>query len=182
VLYRLGQDNRTLPTALASLQTAPGNHGRRGTEGVRNQVIQTPFTSSVVRLGPQLSRGFSTGMVVPYDPPFQPGASLLGLVSPRIAQYHLTLERELPGRAGIRMSYLGAHSDKLLVTRHINTMKASTTPFDPSDPADRQRLPFPSLPTSVEVAENTGTGHFNALRSRCRVRPGPGRHRLPSEP
>jgi hypothetical protein len=107
-------------------------------------------------------------MVVPYDPPFQPGASLLGLVSPRIAQYHLTLERELPGRVGIRMSYLGAHSDKLLVTRHINTMKASATPFDPSDPADRQRLPFPNLPTSVEVAENTGTGHFNALQVEVR--------------
>jgi len=175
VLYGLGKDNRTVIRAGFGLfypktPTLGITDAGWGTEGIRNEFIQVPFTSSVVRLDPQLSRGFSTGTMVPDDSTFQPGASLLGLVSPRIAQYHVTLERELPGGVGIRASYLGARSDKLLVTRYINTMKASTTPFDPNDPADRQRLPFPNLPTSVEVAENTGTGHFNALQLEVRRR------------
>ncbi|MFN8094588.1 MAG: TonB-dependent receptor [Vicinamibacteria bacterium] len=174
-LYGIGRDNRTVLRAGFGLfypKTPPLGitDSGWGTEATRGEFIQAPFSSQIVRLDPQLSRGFSTGTLVSDDSVFAPGASVLGLVSPRIAQYHVTLERELPWGVGVRASYLGARSDKLLVTRYVNTMQASATPFDPNDPADRQRLPFPDLPTSVRVAENTGTGRFDALQLEVRRR------------
>ena len=86
------------------------------------------------------------------------------LESPDIYQYNLTLERELPGDLGLRVSYIGSTMRKLLVDRDYNTLPASTVPFDPEDPADRARLPFPLYGSFMDVVENRGSGQFNAAQ------------------
>jgi hypothetical protein len=128
------------------------------------------FNFSRGRIGPTLSKGFSSGSARGEDHRFSPRSSALDLQSPRIMQYHLTLERELPGDVGLRLSYLGARSDKLLMLRNINTLKASTTPFDFDNAEDRRRLPFHDLDPFVLSLENTGRGHMNALQVEARRR------------
>jgi hypothetical protein len=51
---------------------------------------------------------------------------------------------------------------KLLVDKDFNTLPASTTPFDPSNPADYARLPFPLYGYYMDIVENRGSGQFNA--------------------
>ena len=72
---------------------------------------------------------------------------------------------ELPGDFGVRASFLAAHAEDLLISRMINTLPASTVPFDPvRNPADRPRLPFPSLAPVVRKLENAGYSDFKALQ------------------
>lgn len=125
--------------------------------GIRELLSRTAFQSTTTRNGPILSRAFSTGKV---EPPARPEVNAIPftLESPEFLQYHLTLERELPGNFGVRASFLGAHAEKLLVNRLINTLPASTVRFDPA------QLPFPTLATTIRKLENTGTGSFNALQ------------------
>ena len=89
------------------------------------------------------------------------------LESPDIYQYNLTLERELPGDLGLRVSYIGSTMRKLLVDRDYNTLQASTVPFDPEDPADRARLPFPLYGSFMDIVENRGSGQFHAAPVRA---------------
>jgi hypothetical protein len=51
---------------------------------------------------------------------------------------------------------------KLLVARDFNTLPASTTPFDPANPADYARLPFPQYGYYMDYVQNTGSGQFHA--------------------
>jgi hypothetical protein len=82
--------------------------------------------------------------------------------SPDIYQYNLTLERELGWNLGVRVSYLGSTMRKLLVDRDFNTLPASTTPFDPSNPDDLARLPFPLYGTYMDNVANRADGQFHA--------------------
>jgi len=124
---------------------------------VRALLAQTAFQSTTTRRGKTLtlSRAFSSGTV---EPPSKPEVDAIPftLESPEFLQYHLTLERELPGNFGIRASFLGAHAEKLLVNRRINTLPAGTKPSVP--------LPFPKLATSISTLENTGSGDFHAVQ------------------
>jgi hypothetical protein len=141
--------------------------------GIRNLLSRAAFQKTITRDGPglSLSKAFSAGTAestpggvvhaVPFD-----------LETPEFLQYHLTLERELPGAFGFRVSYLGASADKLLVNRLFNTLPASTVPFN------SERLPFPSLETSILKLENAGSGRFHALQCEAsrRFRSGFGMH------
>ena len=89
------------------------------------------------------------------------------LQSPDIYQYNLTLERELPGQIGLRVSYIGSTMRKLLVDRDYNTLQASTVPFDPEDPADYARLPFPLYGYYMDIVSNAGSGQFHARPARA---------------
>ena len=52
----------------------------------------------------------------------------LNLESPDIYQYNLTVERELPGDVGLRVSYLGSTMRKLLVTRNRTASRRARSP------------------------------------------------------
>ena len=94
-------------------------------------------------------------------------ASQLDLESPDIYQYNLTLERELPGDIGARVSYIGSTMRKLLVhaglqhaCRRARCRSATSTRI----PRRTARLPFPLYGTFMDITENTGEGQFNALQ------------------
>jgi len=81
-----------------------------------------------------------------------------------VLQYNVTLERDLGANVGVRVSFIGSEMRKLLVNRDLNTMPASTTPFDLDDPADHARLPYPDLDPFLNAVLNAGDGWFRALQ------------------
>ena len=141
-------------------------HPTVAVQGVRDLLATNEFRySNTRRGGVTLQHGFSTG--APAVDPADYGSEGIDpdIQSPDIYQYNLTLERELPGALGLRVSYLGSTMRKLLVTRFYNDLAASTTPFDPENPDDLARLPlFPYVNTFTNVTGNLGKGQFNALQ------------------
>jgi hypothetical protein len=86
-------------------------------------------------------------------------ASLVGvdphIRTPYMQQWNFTLEREV-GRMGLRASYMGITSQKLVAPRNVNQLLPSTVPFSVS------RRPFPKL-SSVTYSENADTAFYNGL-------------------
>ena len=95
-------------------------------------------------------------------------ASIPNLESPDIYQYNLTLERELPGDIGLRVSYIGSTMRKLLVDRDYNTLPASTVPFDPERPGGSARAcRSRSTASSWTSSRTAGSGQFDAAQFEC---------------
>ena len=87
------------------------------------------------------------------------------LESPDIYQYNLTLERELPGDLGLRVSYIGSTMRKLLVDRDFNTHAGQHRAVRPaSNPDDLARLPFPLYGFYMDIVGNRGEGQFHAAQ------------------
>lgn len=140
-------------------------HPTGAAQGARDIMSRNPFRYTIRFTRPQLQRGFSSG------PPieslgFGNQGLALDLELPDIYQYNLTLERELPGGLGARVSYIGSSMRKLLVNRDYNTLPASTVPLGDvdADPAARARLPYPIYGAFMDITENSGRGQFNALQ------------------
>ena len=68
------------------------------------------------------------------------------------------------------MSYIGSTMRKLLIDRDFNTLPASTTFFDPSNPDDYARLPFPLYGYYMDNVDNRGEGQLHALQLELRRR------------
>jgi hypothetical protein len=126
---------------------------------------RNPFRYIITNRRPTLQQGFSTG-TVSESLGFGNQGLQLDLESPDIYQYNVTLERELPGQLGARVSYIGSTMRKLLVHRDYNSVQASAVPLGnvDEDPASRARLPFPIYGTFMDITENRGEGQFNALQ------------------
>ena len=159
--WRLGEDNKTVVRGGFGLF-----HPTVAIQGLRDLMASNMFRYSNTRTAAPLSRGFSGGTS-------QIGADDFGnqgidpdIQSPDIYQYNLTLERELPGDLGLRVSYIGSTMRKLVVDRDANTLRPSTEFFsgDLSDPDTRARLPFPQYGYYMDQVENTGSGQFHAAQ------------------
>jgi hypothetical protein len=140
-------------------------HPTGAAQGARDIMSRNPFRYTITNTRPRLQQGFSSGTRTESlgfgNQGLQPDLEL-----PDIYQYNLTLERELPGGLGARVSYLGSTMKKLLVHRDYNTVQASAVPLGnvDTDPAARARLPFPTYGTFMDITENKGEGQFNALQ------------------
>jgi len=132
-------------------------------QGIRDALSRSPFRYGVRYNAPVLAQGFTTGTVSPRSF-FGVNAVDLNLESPEVLQYNITLERELGAQFGVRVSFIGSEMRKLLVNRDLNTVPASTTPFDLDDPADHARLPYPNLDPFLNAVLNAGDGWFRALQ------------------
>jgi hypothetical protein len=71
-------------------------------------------------------------------------------------QWNLTIERDLGRNAGLRVSYMGTKSTKLVYGRNVNKPAASTRPFT------QAARPFP-LYRNIVMRENGGNHSYNAL-------------------
>jgi hypothetical protein len=140
-------------------------HPTGAAQGARDIMSRNPFRYSITNRRPTLQQGFTTG-TQRESLGFGNQGIQLDLESPDIYQYNLTVERELPGDLGLRVSYLGSTMRKLLVHRDYNTVKASAVPLAniDEDPAARARLPFPIYGTFMDITENRGEGQFHALQ------------------
>jgi hypothetical protein len=132
-------------------------------QGIRDALSRSPFRYGIRHTQPTLAEGLTTGTVSPRSF-FGVNAVDLNLESPQVLQYNLTLERDLGADVGVRVSFIGSRMSKLLVNRDLNTMPASTTPFDLDDPADHARLPYPNLDPFLNAVLNAGDGWFRALQ------------------
>jgi hypothetical protein len=139
-------------------------------QGLRDSLASNMFRYGATRTAPPLSQGFSGGE--PYVDPADFGNQGIDpdIESPDIYQYNLTLERELGSAFGLRLSYIGSTMRKLLVDRDYNTMQASTVPFDPYNPDDLARLPFPLYGSYMDNADNRGEGQLHAAQVELRRR------------
>jgi Carboxypeptidase regulatory-like domain len=158
--YRLDSDNKTVLRGGFGIF-----HPTGAAQGARDIMSRNPFRYSITNRRPTLQQGFTTG-TVSESLGFGNQGIQLDLESPDIYQYNLTLERELPGDLGVRVSYLGSTMRKLLVHRDYNSVQASAVPLGnvDEDPAARARLPFPLYGTFMDITENRGEGQFNALQ------------------
>ena len=140
-------------------------HPTGAAQGARDIMSRNPFRYTITNSRPTLQQGFSTGTQTSSLGFGNQGLSL-DLEMPDIYQYNLTLERELPGDLGARVSYIGSTMRKLLVHRDYNRVQASAVPRGDVNlaPAARARLPFPLYGTFMDITENAGEGQFNALQ------------------
>jgi Carboxypeptidase regulatory-like domain len=157
--WRLGGNDRTVLRGGFGLF-----HPTTAVQGLRDLMASNMFRFGSSRSGPPLDHGFSGG--IPNVDPTDFGNQGIdpNLQSPDIYQYNLTLERELPGSIGVRVSYIGSTMRKLLVDTDMNTLPASTVFFDGdlTNPESRARLPFPLYGYYMDNVANRGSGQFHA--------------------
>ena len=158
--YRLDQSNKTVVRGGFGIF-----HPTGAAQGARDIMSRNPFRYSITHNKPTLEHGFTTGSVSTNQGFGNQGLDL-NLESPDIYQYNITLERELPGDLGLRVSYIGSTMRKLLVSRDANTVKASAVPLGDvsEDPEAIARLPFPIYQPFMDITSNAGSGQFNALQ------------------
>jgi Carboxypeptidase regulatory-like domain len=155
--WRLDQSNKTVLRGGFGLF-----HPTVAVQGIRDLLATNEFRYTNLYRGGGLRNGFSGGTPSPDLTSFGNQGIDPNLKSPDIYQYNLTLERELPGQLGLRVSYIGSTMRKLLVDRDYNTLKASTVDFDPENPADYARLPFPLYGYYMDIVSNAGSGQFHS--------------------
>jgi hypothetical protein len=155
--WRLDEANKTV------LRSGFGMfHPTVAVQGIRDLLATNEFRFINTRRGGTLAHGFSQGTASVDLADFGNQGVDPNLESPDIYQYNVTLERELPGDFGLRVSYIGSTMRKLLVDRDYNTLPVSTVPFDPENPSDYARLPFPLYGYYMDIVENRGSGQFHA--------------------
>jgi hypothetical protein len=157
--WRLGADNKTVLRGGFGLF-----HPTVAIQGLRDLLASNMFRYPNTRQHATLQHGFSGGTSF-VDPAAYGNQGIdPNIKSPDIYQYNVTLERELPGGLGLRVSYIGSTMRKLLVDRDAETLPASTDFFngDFSDPASRARLPYPIYGTYMDQVVNTGSGQLHA--------------------
>jgi hypothetical protein len=157
--WRLDESNKTVLRGGFGLF-----HPTVAVQGIRDLLATNEFRFINTRRGGGLRNGFSGGTPSVDLADFGNQGIDPNLQSPDIYQYNLTVERELGGEMGARVSYIGSTMRKLLVDRDYNTLKASTVPFDPEVPSDYARLPYPLYGYYMDIVSNTGSGQFNALQ------------------
>jgi carboxypeptidase family protein len=157
--WRLDESNKTVLRSGFGLF-----HPTVAVQGIRDLLATNEFRFIRTNTGGGLRNGFSGGTPAVDLTTFGNQGIDPDLQSPDIYQYNVTLERELGGEMGARVSYIGSTMRKLLVDRDYNTLRASTTPFDPEVPSDYARLPFPLYGYYMDVVSNAGSGQFNALQ------------------
>jgi hypothetical protein len=142
-------------------------HPTVAVQGVRDLLATNQFRYSTTWEGGGLADAFSGGTIFEDPTSFGTDGIDPDLQSPDIYQYNVTLERELPGDMGLRVSYIGSTMRKLVVNRDYNTLRASTVPFENDGDftdEERARFPFPLYGFYMDFTENTGSGQLHAAQ------------------
>jgi carboxypeptidase family protein len=163
-------------------------------QGMRDPIATNAFNQGRTKTGPDATplSGWPGGINGHGISPFsggmlrtlgsQPSANAVpfGLQQPRIEQYNITYEREMPWKLAIRASYLGTRLHGLISGIDLNLLKPSdiplgtttgdgVTPCTPGDDcdlsaADITRYPIPELGSFLITFGNTGRGRTHALQ------------------
>jgi len=157
--WRLGEDNKTVLRGGFGIF-----HPTVAVQGVRDLLATNEFRYVTAWRGGGLRDGFSGG--TPFTNPAAFGNQGIdpNIQSPDIYQYNLTVERELPGDLGLRVSYIGSTMRKLLVDRDHNTLPANTDPWEFDNAEDQARLPFPLYGFYMDIVGNHGEGQLHAAQ------------------
>ena len=139
-------------------------------QGLRDLLAANQFRYALTYVGGPLAHAFSQGSTdVPYDWYGLDGIDP-NLEAPDIYQYNLSLERELPGDLGLRVSYIGSTMRKLLNNNDLNTIAPSTEFWTQDDP-DWSRVPFPAYHGFyMDNTANRGESQLHAFQVELRRR------------
>jgi len=139
-------------------------HPTVAVQGVRDLLATNEFRYYQDYRGGGLSNAFSGGTSFVDPAAFGNQGIDPNLQAPDIYQYNLTLEREIGGNMGVRVSYIGSTMRKLLTDSDYNILKPSTEFYDPNDESYYTRLPFYPYGTYMDIVENKGEGQLHALQ------------------
>ncbi len=158
--WRPGGDDRTVLRAGFGLF-----HPTVAVQGLRDLLATNEFRYYQDYRNAPMQHIFSQG--TPFVDPTAFGNEGIdpNLKSPDVYQYNLTLEREIGGNMGVRLSYIGSTMRKLLTDTDYNLLKPNTEFFDTSDPEAFKRLPYYPYGTWLDVVENKGEGQLHALQA-----------------
>ncbi len=158
--WRLDESNKTVLRGGFGLF-----HPTVAVQGIRDLLATNEFRYTTAWRGGSFQRAFSEGE--PFTDPAAYGNQGIdpNLEAPDIYQYNLTVERELPGDMGLRVSYIGSTSRKLLNDVDFNTLPASTVPFiNDGNPDDLARLPFAPYGTYLDIVGNRAEGRYDSMQ------------------
>jgi hypothetical protein len=158
--WRPGGDDRTVVRAGFGLF-----HPTVAIQGVRDLLATNEFRYYQDYRGGRLQNAFSGGTPSVDPTAFGNQGIDPNLKMPDVYQYNLTLEREIGGNMGVRLSYIGSTMKNLLAMTDYNRLQPNTDFFDPDDPASYERLPYAPYGTWADVTENKGDGQLHALQA-----------------
>jgi hypothetical protein len=158
--WRLDESNKTVLRGGFGLF-----HPTVAVQGIRDLLATNEFRFVTSWTGGGLRNGFSGGE--PFTDPAAFGNQGIDphLEAPDVYQYNLTVEREIPGDMGLRVSYIGSTSRKVLNDVDFNTLPASTVPFiNDGNLDDAQRLPFFPYGSYLDIVGNRAEGRYDSLQ------------------
>ena len=158
--WRLDESNKTVLRGGFGLF-----HPTVAVQGIRDLLATNEFRYGTTWRGGGLQHAFSAG--TPFTDPAAFGNQGIDpdLEAPDIYQYNLTVEREIPGDMGLRVSYIGSTSRKLLNDVDFNTLPASTVPFiNDGNIEDAQRLPFYPYGSYMDIVGNRAEGRYDSMQ------------------
>jgi hypothetical protein len=163
--WRLGGNDKTVVRGGFGLF-----HPTVAVQALRDLMAANQFRYSQAYVGGPLAHAYSQGSTeVPLDTWGTDGVDP-NIQSPDIYQYNLTLERELPGDLGLRLSYIGSTMRKLVNNNDLNTVTPSTEFWTQDDP-DWSRVAFPLYPWFyMDNTANRGEAQLNAFQVELRRR------------
>jgi len=138
-------------------------------QGLRDLMATNQFRYAQAYVGGPIAHAYSQGTTtIPLDFFGTDGVDP-NITAPDIYQYNLSLERELPGDMGLRLSYIGSSMRKLVNNRDFNTIPPSTEFWTQDDP-DYSRLPFPLYGFYMDNTANRGESQLHAFQVELRRR------------
>ena len=144
-------------------------HPTVAVQALRDLMATNQFRYALTYVGGPLAQAYSRGTTtIPLDFFGTDGVDP-NIEAPDIYQYNLTLEKELPGDLGLRLSYLGSTMRKLVNNRDFNTIPPSTEFWTQDDP-DYSRLPFPLYGFYMDNTANRGESQLHAFQAELRRR------------
>lgn len=125
--------------------------------------VNTETSSGPAFSWPAISSG--SGVISPFGSAYFGTANQIKWKDPYSMQWNLSVDRELPGRIGARISYVGMKTDQLVWAPNYNDMSFSTTTAAELRPlTDR---PFPNWGT-IQTRANGATAFYNAMELEAR--------------
>ncbi len=88
------------------------------------------------------------------------------LETPYMQQWHLGVERELPGNSVFEITYAGSKGNKLYIFLNGNQAAPSADPNAPLAP----RRPVPTIDTGIDWFRSAGASSYNSLQTRLEKR------------
>jgi hypothetical protein len=139
---------------------------------VPGDLSRGPYAATTVATNTLVNGAAQLTLANPFSVPGTPGTLALSAVTPNLKnsyahQYTLTVERELTGNLGLRLSYIGSKGTQLAYRRDVNQPVASTVAFS------NARRPYP-LFGSINYADNGANMLYSGLQTAVQKRFGKG--------
>ena len=164
--YRPFADGNTVVRAGFGIYDAPllgaVFYSLTGTAQTDNRTFTNiaPGTGAPIYSWPNMYAGGNGVSVDPYGNAYFGTANSLNLKNPYMMQWNFSVDRNLGGNTGLRVSYIGSHSVQLGFAQNLNQSAPSTTPYTDQPLSAR---PFPYW-GEIENRDSGATASYHSLQ------------------